>query len=723
MATKLWYTLAGGNLGEVFFPSLDRTVLQELRFIAAAPGLPPVDDLVEGVHSVRWIHPGVPGFEVSSSHHEYHLKTEYLVDTSRNALLIAGDFNPELPDLRLHLTATPHLLPLGPGNSAEIGGGTSPVLFAQQGDVFIAIVGPFARAAAGYRDSSDLHVDLHDNDGEMRSTATAAGPGNVTVGAELAIHAGAFQIAIAFAHSKPDAEEAARELLRQGAAATRTELISAWSRLGDLPPLMIQVAGDGGQLAKASLTVLRSLEDKSERGGFVASPSAPWGEQSGDGEHVYNLVWARDLYQVATALIDAGDSDAAARGLRHLARIQHPDGSWPQNSTLAGEAHWRGVELDEAAYPILLARRLKAAGALDWDPWPQLVRRAAQFIIRTGPTTPLDRWEDAGGLSPSTLAAAIAALVAAAEFGHAAGEHVAAAHLLAVADYWADCIERWCFAPGPGHFVRLSTDPDLGPGPAAVLSTDFLELVRLGVRSPTHPAVIASLRRVDADLIYLSPVGASWRRYAGDEYGEHADGAPWDLGGIGRPWPLLTGERAHYELLRGIQVGELVRAFESFAGPGLMLPEQIWDSAPVPAYGLLPGVATNSAAPLGWAHAEYLKLLASIANARVGDLVPAVRDRYCEAPPHEPPFMWSPNHEIATFQHGHRFRVQLTEPATVRWSADEWTTYKESPTVDTTLGFHVAELPTQIMRPGAELSWTIHYADRWEGRNRSLTCR
>ena len=157
-------------------------------------------------------------------------------------------------------TATPHLPPLGPGNEAEVGAGPSPALFARQGDVFMAIVGPFARAAAGYRDTSDLHVDLHDNEGEMKSTATVAGPGNVTVGAELAIHAGAFQIAVAFAHSKPDAEEAARELLRQGAAATRAELISAWSRLSDLPALMSQVAGDGGQLAKASLTVLRSLE-------------------------------------------------------------------------------------------------------------------------------------------------------------------------------------------------------------------------------------------------------------------------------------------------------------------------------------------------------------------------------------------------------------------------------------------------------------------------------
>ena len=112
--------------------------------------------------------------------------------------------------------------------------------------------------------------------------------------------------------------------------------------------------------------------------------------------------------------------------------------------------------------------------------------------------TPLDRWEDAGGLSPSTLAAAVAALVAAAEFAHAAGEHLAAAHFLHVADYWADRVEAWCYSPGRGHYVRLGTDPENGPGPEAVLSNDFLELVRLGIRSPEHPAVRASLVKVDA---------------------------------------------------------------------------------------------------------------------------------------------------------------------------------------------------------------------------------
>jgi len=727
ISSKVWFTLAKGNLSEVFYPSLDRPALHELRFFVAAPGIAPVDDAAQADHSLRWSKPGVPAIEVFSSHAEYHLSKEFIVDIELQALLIAGDFNPELPDLRLYLMATPHLNRYGLGNDALVTSGSPPALIARQGDVHIAVCGPFDRASAGYRDSSDLFIDLNDNDGEMTASYTSAGPGNVAVGAQFALHAGAFQVGIGFAHSRPDAEEAAREMLRRGAAGTRAALEEAWRRQADLPARIRQVAGDGGALAAASAAVLRCLEDKEERGGFVAAPGAPWGESNQDGNHVYNLVWPRDLYHATTALLDTGDVEPGARALRHLGRNQRPDGSWPQNWYLSGKPHWGNTELDEVAYPILLARRLQAAQALDWDPYPQLVRRAAVYLIRNGPLTPLDRWEDAGGLSPATLAASIAALVSASEFAHVAGEHVAAAHFLHVADYWADRVEAWCYSVERGHYVRLGADPETGPGPEAVLSTDFIELVRLGVRRPDHPEVRASIAQVDTHLLWVGPGGPAWRRYTGDAYGELPDGRPWEpgaVGGVGRPWPLLAGERAQYEFLAGgNRVTGLARTYESFAGPGLMLPEQVWDAKPIPQRGLLPGMATNSASPLGWAHAEYLKLLSTIANQRCGDLLPQVQQRYCVDPPHEPAFVWTAAHQIRTFEHGRRVKVQLLEPATVRWSADEWASYKESQTVDTALGLHVAELPTQIMRPGAVMSWTVHYADRWEGRNYPLTCR
>src|SRR5205823_4850712 len=211
----------------------------------------------------------------------------------------------------------------------------------------------------------------------------------------------------------------------------------------------------------------------------------------------------RDLFHIVSALHDMGDASPALRALEFLARRQRPDGAWDQNFRLDGKAHWTGIELDEVAYPILLAWRLSTTGVLEEDPWPDLVKPAAKFLITNGPLTPLDRWEDAGGLSPATLAAAIAALVAAAEFA--------------------------------------------------------------------------------------------------DDAGEHPDGSPWRPGvGQGRPWPLLTAERAHRELALKQPIAELVSALEAFAGPELMLPEQVWDADDIPARELRNGRATGSVAPLGW---------------------------------------------------------------------------------------------------------------------------
>src|SRR5260370_14403260 len=96
-----------------------------------------------------------------------------------------------------------------------------------------------------------------------------------------------------------------------------------------------------------------------------------------------------------------------------------------------------------------------------------MVRPAAQFIIREGPLTQLDRCEDLGGLSPSTLATCIAALIVFAEFAHEAGEHVAASHLRAVADYWNDRVETWC-STAAGQYVRLAADPDHRPPRCAI---------------------------------------------------------------------------------------------------------------------------------------------------------------------------------------------------------------------------------------------------------------
>jgi glucoamylase len=717
--SKLWYTLADGSLSEVFFPFLDRVALHDLRFFASAGGAPPVDDSADGEHRISWISPGVPGFTVDTTHHEYRLTKEFFSDPEENALLIAATFTPELPDVRLYMQATAHWQPGTEGNFGQILDTHPPALLIRQQDVWICVVGPFSRATAGYYRTSDLQIDLNDGDGYLTNVYDRAGPGNVALGAEIGIRAGSFQMAVGFAHTRADAEEVARQALQKGASSIRKAFERAWRSQPDMPQALAKVSGDEGMLARASVTVLRCLEDKSHAGAFVAAPCAPWGESNHDGNHVYHLVWPRDLCRIATALLDAGDSGAALRAFRHLQSHQRPDGGWYQNWFLNGTPHWTSTELDQVALPILLAWRLGVANYLDHDPYPVMVRPAAQFIIREGPLTQLDRWEDLGGLSPSTLAVCIAALIVSAEFAHEAGEHVAASHLRAVADYWNDRVETWCTTTD-GQYVRLAGDPDHRPTEGAI-GPEFLELVRYGLRRPKDDRILRSLQGVDGSLKVSLPAGPSWRRYVGDRYGEHDDGSPWDGSGKGRPWPVLTGERARHFFSMGLPAAELVRTIEGFAGQGLMVPEQVWDGPDVPSRGLLFGRPNGSATPLGWAHAEYLELLVTISLAGFPDIVMPARRRYTEGPAQEPAFVWSHRHQITRLAAGRRLRVQLPRPGAVHYTFDAWSTFVEIEAVDTTLGVWVAEIPSNRLSPGSEFSWTAHYVTGWEGKNFTVT--
>jgi glucoamylase len=312
----------------------------------------------------------------------------------------------------------------------------------------------------------------------------------------------------------------------------------------------------------------------------------------------------------------------------------------------------------------------------------------------------------------------VAALIVAGEFAHEAGEHVAASHLRAVADYWNDRVETWCSTPA-GQYVRLAGDPDMRPTVGAI-APEFLELVRYGLRRPKDERILRSLQGVDATLKVSLPAGPGWRRYAGDLYGEKDDGSPWDGSGRGRAWPVLTGERARHFFSMGLPAAEIVRSLEGFAGPGFMLPEQVWDAADIPERGLYFGRATGSASPLGWAHAEYLELLVTIALAGFPDIVLPARRRYTEGASHEPAFVWTHRHQITRLAAGRRLRVQLPRPGSVHYSFDEWKTFGEVEAIDTTLGVWVAEIPSNKLAAGTSFSWTAHYMTGWEGKNYSL---
>jgi glucoamylase len=368
----------------------------------------------------------------------------------------------------------------------------------------------------------------------------------------------------------------------------------------------------------------------------------------------------------STGFLAAGDVEQAKDIIAYLRNTQEDDGHWPQNMWLAGTALWTGIQLDQTAQPILLADLMLREGALSSTEqkrfWP-MVLKAAQFLTRYGPATELDRWEEKGGYNAHTLSTMIPALLAAAEWADTMGDSSLAIGLREVADSWNERIEGWMYVRGTSLAVRLGVDgyyarilpqervfspgagdkevkllpkqrdeKDEDESPEEVVAVDALSLVRFGLRRPDDPRVLNTVRAIDALLMTETERGPVWHRFSGDRFGEHDDGRPFSTNdkGRGRGWPLLIGERAHYELLRGDveRAKELCRVMAQYATETGLIPEQVWDADDVPKRQLFRGQPTGSVCPLLWAHGEYVKLRRSIKDGRVFDAPRQTFKRY-----------------------------------------------------------------------------------------------
>jgi glucoamylase len=330
------------------------------------------------------------------------------------------------------------------------------------------------------------------------------------------------------------------------------------------------------------------------------------------------------------------------------------------------------------------------------------------------------------------------------------GEQVAAAYLRETADVWNDQVERWTYVTGTpigaeagveGYYVRIAplesaeaASPAHGfvpiknrpPGETdrqawSIVSPDALALVRFGLRAPDDPRIRNTVAVIDALLKVELPAGPCWRRYNGDGYGEHDDGSPFDGTGIGRLWPLLTGERAHYELAAGrtAEAERLLRTLEACSSDGHLLPEQVWDGDDVPERELFRGRPSGSAMPLVWAHAEHIKLLRSLREERVFDMPPQPRQRYQIDGVHSRHMSWRPNHKTQVIAAGKILRVELPEPALVHWSCENWRTSRDVMTTVAPFGMHVVDLDTADLGVGDEIVFTTYWNDerRWDGQN------
>jgi glucoamylase len=670
-----------------------------------------------------------------------------------------------LPRLKVYALLAPHLDDGGMGNTAralDVAGHRMLLAWKDPWALAMGTSCGFSRVSCGFVGASDGWRDLMENF-HMNWEFGSATNGNVAMMGELDLECAPdgggreFTLAIGIGEGQHTALQKTMTALAMPFEEHRARFIAQWHRAAN-PEWLAAKACDGGKLMRASHNVLLAHEDKTFSGAFVASASIPWGQVKGDDDlGGYHLVWTRDMVQTASALLACGRAETARRALVYLACTQKPDGGFAQNFWVDGRPYWSGVQLDEVAFPIMLAWRLWKAGGLgEMDVFP-FVERAAGFLVQHAPLTHQDRWEENAGYSPSTLAAVVAGLICAAEMARARDSMERAEFLEEFADWIERHIEDWTVTnegvllpsvarhymrirpPESGaayacescgtEMIRLSNRP---PGTRyafaarEVIDAGFLELVRYGVRRADDPLIVDSLKVVDAVLKRELPQGPGWLRYNWDGYGQREDGGPYQGWGQGRVWPLLTGERAHYELAAGNDIAPLIQAYERFATVGQMMPEQVWDEPDVPDTSLLPGEPAGSAVPLVWAHAEYLKLLRSAVDGKVFDRIDSVYERYCER---EGQGRTRRNLEIYSLRRpiqkiavGDTLRVLDGNRFDLVWSVDGWQTPQTVASRSLgSAGYSVDLSATDLAtgQAGGRLSLTLHWPEqeRWLGYN------
>lgn len=737
---RLWFTLSHGIVNEIYYPHVDQPCTRDFQLLITDGETFCHEERRDLLHAIEYPEPGALLYRIINSDRagRYRIVKEICTDPHSSVLLVHTRIEildeSLRPKLRAFALLAPHLKRGGMHNSAapsSVGGRN--LVRAWRDDIHLVLgcEPDFTRRSVGYVGASDGWQDLQDF--RMDWEFSEALDGNVALTAELDLKRGSdFVLGVAMGRSKQSAATKLLQSLGTAFREHRGDFVNQWRR--SVPEVDLSThTGDGGKLVSVSRSVLLAHEDKTFAGALVASMSIPWGESKGDDElGGYHLVWSRDIVQSALGLLASGRKGTARRALVWLACLQEHSGRLPQNSWISGEPYWTGLQLDEVAAPVLLAWRLRELDALGlFDPWT-LVSRAVRFLILNGPVTGQERWEEAAGYSPSTLASIVAALVCAAEFARSRNDEASARFALDYADWLSAHIEEWTvttrgdLVPGkPRHYIRITpsdpanplvtADPDgaslqvaNGGGLHAarnVVSGDFLQLVRLGLRDPHDPLIRDSLEVIDSVIRHALPQGPGWRRYNHDGYGQKEDGRAFDGAGVGGCWPLLTGERGHYELAAGRDPLPYIRAIEGFSNAGSMLPEQVWFGR---ANGFKPGAPTGSAMPLCWAHAEYLSLVRSRAIGHPFDRIAPAHQRYvqqsCRSTSLE---VWTLAHRLTQIPPGMTLRIVTAGPATIQWSARGREMDGELSTASTPLGVFFVDLPTAALPSGAEIRFRI----------------
>jgi glucoamylase len=746
-SSRVWATIGRGIINEVYWPSTGQPQIRDLGFYLVGKDRW-IDLKRERRYRLLTPGPALPALEIVHHGDDYQLTLEILPDPRRDALLVRFSLT---GDYRLVFILAPHVGSTGRDNSAWLDDGSA---YARGNGFSLCLAAsvPLELLSCGFVGASDGWQDLNRH-GSLTYGFQSARGGTVAISGQASRHHGV--LALGFADTPTGAHTRARTALAANFDVLRNLFIQAWVAWGSTLslPRPDETLGDAAELSAA---VLKIHEDRAYPGAVVASLSVPWGNST-ETLGGYHLVWPRDATLTAFALLAANQRIDAKQILAHLMAAQRRDGHWPQNYFPSGQPFWDGIQLDEAALPVLLAAKLAELGEPELPGTREMIRAAVSFLARTGPASSQDRWEENPGVGPFTLATAIAALVAAGAWLEPEERRYA----LELADDWNDRLESWCYVENTelaaklgvrGYYVRIAPPGQAGADggrvelrnrdgetidTSALVSLDFSYLVRLGIRSGLDPRIQDTIRVVDKLLAVETPSGTLYRRYNRDGYGEHADGRSFDGSGIGRAWPLLAGERGHLALQSGEDPLPYLQAMWRCASAGGLLPEQVWDAEPIPALELVPGRPSGSAMPLVWAHAEFLKLLVAREQKRPIEWLAAVEQHFGQRPvAHQGEarsgqsrtasgkagiWHWRDEVPIASLPAGKLLAVEDRVPFTLHLGFDGWQRVHDRAAQPAGFGIWSVALTERDLADARELNFTRRYASGWEDRDHRVS--
>ena len=710
--SKVWFTVADGVLSDTYWPTIDATNVNTLQYLVTNGHT--FTDLQTRDMTYKVL-PDPTGMSctvvATSAAHGYRIRTTYIADPARNAVLMRVGFSGPRSD-RLYLRLDPLAGGTGGGGSDNAGGNSATIA---RGEVPVAYNTNTTTNAVNRDYAVPTYMALESSDGFSSTSVGYAGTasdglmmldsrrsltpyssashGHVTLTAGLPVsRRGTVNLALGFGTTKKRAiKEAAASVSQPFGRAWLDYERQWWQYDAGLRKPARRLGPPAIREYYQSVNVVKASEDKTFTGAIAAGLASPWGQSvpagnftSGEPTYFgsYREEFSRDMYEAFTGLLVAGDVRTAQDATKFLFdRQQQADGSMPRNSLPNGKPapDTGGLQLDECSYPILMDWQSGLAG--DKRLYLKHVVPAADFVVAHGPSDGSERWEEQSGYSPSTIAAEIAGLTAAAAIATVNDDPAHARLYQATADDFARNIKAWTVTTsgplGPDYFIRVSKtgDPNaamsysLGNGSVtldqrSVVDAGFLELVRLGVLPASDSDVQASVKVVDDTIERTTPSGPGYYRYgtnsgvSDDGYGDcfqpsgsscKVPGAPWPPTdtGTGHLWPVLSAERGEFDIVNG-DAGEastlLTAMRDMTSGQGLE-PEQVWEDphlGPSPfgsdpataSIGFTDGQPAGSASPLTWAQASYARLALDISAGRNLETPDIVTNRYvAQGPP------------------------------------------------------------------------------------------